>query len=73
MEPNAPAPSSVNVQDRTPLQSVSRIALTVDEAAAALGVTRRAVEGMINRREIKARLVGRRLLIGVEQLRKFFS
>lgn len=53
--------------------AISRIALTIDEAAEALGVTRRAVEGMINRREIKARLVGKRLLIGVEQLRKFFA
>lgn len=65
--------SSVDVQDRTPPSISNRIALTIDETAQAIGTTRRAVEGMINRGEIKAKLVGRRLLIGVEQLRKFFA
>lgn len=52
---------------------VSRIALNIDEAATALGVTRRVIEGMLDRGELRAKLVGRRLLIGVEQLRKYFQ
>lgn len=59
-------------QDGAPT-GVSRIALTIDEAAQSLGVTRRVIEGMIDRGEIRARLVGRKLCIGVEQLRKFFQ
>jgi excisionase family DNA binding protein len=51
---------------------VFRIALNIDEAASALGVTRRTIEGMIDRGELRAKLVGRRLLIGVDQLRKYF-
>lgn len=65
--------SSTDVQDRTTSSISNRIALTIDETAEAIGTTRRAVEGMIDRGEIKAKLVGRRLLIGVEQLRKFFA
>jgi excisionase family DNA binding protein len=65
--------SSTDVQDRTAVGISNRIALTIDEAAQAIGTTRRSVEGMINRGEIKAKLVGRRLLIGTEQLRKFFA
>jgi excisionase family DNA binding protein len=65
--------SSTDVQDRTSESISNRIALTIDEAAKAIGTTRRAVEGMIDRGEIKAKLCGRRLLIGVEQLRKFFA
>jgi excisionase family DNA binding protein len=52
---------------------VSRIALNIDEAAKSLGVTRRVIEGMIDRGELRAKLVGRRLLIGVDQLRKYFQ
>lgn len=65
--------SSTDVQDRTLVSISNRIALTIDEAAQAIGTTRRSVEGMIDRGEIKAKLVGRRLLIGTEQLRKFFA
>ncbi len=73
MEPTAPAPSSVTVQDRTPPQSVSRIALTIDEAALALGVSRRTIEHEINKGTIKTRLVGRYQLISVDALKKLFK
>jgi excisionase family DNA binding protein len=65
-------PATDTLQDGT-LSLSNRIALTINETAKALGVTRRAVEGMIDRGEIKPKPVGRRLLIGVEQLRKFFA
>lgn len=51
-----PAISSALAQDRAQ-PSVSRIALTIDEAAQALGVSRRTIEGMITRGQIKPRLV----------------
>ena len=60
-------------QDGAPTSVSNRLALNIDEAAAALGVTRRVVEGMLDRGELRAKLVGRRLLIGVDQLRKFFA
>lgn len=51
----------------------ARIAYSIDEAADALGVTRRTVEGMIDRGELKSRLVGRKILISVEQLQRLFK
>lgn len=59
-------------QDRSQT-GVSRIAYTIDEAAHALGVSRRIIEGMINRRELKPRQVGRRLLIGADALKRLFQ
>lgn len=67
----APAPSSGAVQDRT-APSISRIALTIDEAAQALGVSRRTIEGQIAKGVIKPRLVGRYQLISVNQLERLF-
>jgi excisionase family DNA binding protein len=47
---------------------ISRVAYTISEAAIALGVSRRVVEGCINRGELKARLVGKQLLIAAKSL-----
>jgi excisionase family DNA binding protein len=50
---------------------IPRISYTVDEAAAATGLTRRKIEGAINRGELKAKTVGKTLLISDSALRKF--
>jgi excisionase family DNA binding protein len=50
-----------------------RIALDRSEAAAALGVTVRTIEGMIDRGEIRAKQVGKKSLIPVTQLEKLFQ
>jgi excisionase family DNA binding protein len=47
-----------------------RLALTIDEAAESLGVSRRTIEGLINRGELEAKLIGRHLRISVERLRR---
>lgn len=52
---------------------VSRIALTIDEAASALGVTRRTIEHEINKGTIRPRLFGRHHLISVDALKKLFK
>lgn len=67
-----PAIALDGAQDRAQ-PGVSRIALTIDEAAAALGVSRRTIEGMITRGQIKPRLVGRYQLIGVDALKRLFQ
>lgn len=66
-----PAISSATAQGRAQ-PSVSRIALTIDEAAQALGVSRRTIEGMITKGQIKPRLVGRYQLISVAALERLF-
>ncbi len=50
-----------------------RIAYTIDEAATSLGVTRRTVEGLIDRGELKSRLVGKHRLVSLESLRKLLA
>lgn len=67
-----PAISSADAQGRAQ-PGVSRIALTIDEAAKALGVSRRTIEGMITRGQIRPRLVGRRQLISVDALKRLFQ
>lgn len=52
---------------------VSRIALRIDEAAAALGVSRRTIEGLITSGKLRPRLIGRYQLISVDALRKLFQ
>lgn len=52
---------------------VSRIALTINEAAQALGVSRRTIEGMISKGQIKTRLIGRYQLISVDALKRLFK
>ena len=52
---------------------VSRIALRIDEAAEALGVTRRTIEGMISKGQIKTRLIGRYQLISLDALKRLFK
>ena len=65
--------SDARSHDGSGIQLSNRIALTIEEAAKALGVSRRTVEGMIDRREIKTRLVGRYQLISVDSLKRLFQ
>jgi excisionase family DNA binding protein len=51
----------------------ARIAYTIDDAAAATGLTRPKIEGAINRGELPAKLRGNTLLISAESLRKWVS
>lgn len=48
-----------------------RIAYTIDDAALATGLTRRKIEGAIDRGELRCKLVGRTILISAENLRKW--
>lgn len=50
-----------------------RIALSVDEAADALGLTRREIQGAINRGEIRAKKMGNNLRIAVSELQRLFE
>ena len=52
---------------------VSRIALTIDEAAESLGVTRRTIEHEIMKGTLKPRSFGKYKLIGVDALKKLFK
>lgn len=50
-----------------------RIGCTIDEAAAALGVSRRTVEGLLSERRIKTVQVGRYKLVSVRSLYKLID
>jgi excisionase family DNA binding protein len=67
-----PAISSADAQGRAQ-PGVSRIALTIDEAAEALGVSRRTIEHEIMKGNIRPRAFGRYQLISVDALKKLFQ
>jgi excisionase family DNA binding protein len=48
----------------------NRVSFTIDEASAATGLTKRQIEGAIQRGELKHRVVGRTALIAASALRK---
>jgi excisionase family DNA binding protein len=52
---------------------VERLAYSVDETAAALGRTRRVVEGLIDSGELRAKMVGRQLAIPRTELERFLG
>ncbi len=51
----------------------TRIAYTIDEAAQALGINRRAVQNLIACKAVKCRKIGKRYLISRESLEKLFQ
>ena len=52
---------------------VERLAYSIDETAAALGRSRRVVEGLIDSGELKTRRVGRQLAISRAELERFLA
>lgn len=52
---------------------VERMAYSVDEVAAALGRTRRVVEGLLDSGELRAKMVGRQLAIPRAELERFLA
>lgn len=53
---------------RHPQRYEYRLNLSVDEAAAALGVSPRTVRGLIARHDLPVHRIGRRVLVPLEQL-----
>lgn len=56
-----------------PLPASERVALSVDEAAARLGVSEWTVRQAIKRGEIPSRRIGHRVLIPAEAIDNFFN
>ena len=52
---------------------VERLAYSIDETAAALGRSRRVVEGLIDSGQLRARRVGRELAISRAELERFLA
>ena len=52
---------------------VERISLSVPEAAKAVGMSRRYLDYAIDRGDLVARKAGRKVLIGVDDLREWFE
>ena len=50
-----------------------RIAYTIDEAAQAIGVNRRAIQNLIACKAVRCRKVGKRYLISRDSLEKLFQ
>lgn len=53
------------------VKTPDRLAYTIDDAADALGISRRAVEGLILRGDIRSRKAGRVVLIARDELLRF--
>lgn len=51
----------------------ARIAYTIDEAAEAIGVNRRAIQSLIECKAVRCRKVGKRYLISRESLERLFQ
>lgn len=60
-------------QLKRPRPEVERLALSLDETAEALSISRRKVQQLVTRREIPFARVDRRLVFPIDQLREWLA
>lgn len=65
--------AAIVAEVRQLVKTPDRLAYTIDDAADALGISRRAVEGLILRGDIRTRKAGRVILIAREELLRFLG